>query len=70
MAHTKNTEIKHALSLDEQYFGVYFVDRYNAAANTCYEFGECFFHECVKHHVQLDLNPVTKVHCEGCTTFL
>ena len=28
---------------------------------TCYEFAGCFYHGCVKCHVQSHLNPVTKV---------
>ncbi|XP_037603314.1 uncharacterized protein LOC119474981 [Sebastes umbrosus] len=61
VARTENIEMQHAINRGEQQFGPYFVDGYNPATNTCYEFAGCFFHRCVKYHVQADLNPVTKV---------
>ncbi|KAI3365522.1 hypothetical protein L3Q82_010133, partial [Scortum barcoo] len=61
VAHVENIEIRHALNYGEQAFGPYFVDGCNAATNTCYEFAGCFFHGCIKCHVQADENPVAKV---------
>lgn len=61
VSHTENSIIKHVLKGGEQRVGPYFVDGYNAATNTCYEFAGCFYHGCVKCHVEGDLNPATKV---------
>ncbi|XP_077961146.1 uncharacterized protein LOC144382995 [Gasterosteus aculeatus] len=61
VALTENIEIKHALNHGEQLFEPFYVDGYNSVTNTCYEFAGCFFHGCVKCHVQSDMNPVTKI---------
>ncbi len=52
LAHTQDIEIKHALNHGEQQFGPFYVDGYNMATITCYEFAGCFFHGCVKCYVQ------------------
>ena len=60
LAHTENIEIKHALNHGEEKFGRLYVDGYNSASNTCYEFAGCFFHGCVKCHVQSNVHPCRK----------
>ncbi|XP_051811557.1 uncharacterized protein LOC127536113 isoform X1 [Acanthochromis polyacanthus] len=60
MAKAEGSEIRHALNHGEQRFGDFIVDGYNRATNTCYEFAGCFFHGCVRCHVQTEVNPVTK----------
>lgn len=58
---SNNCDIKHALNHGEQAFDPFYVDGYNAEERMCYEFAGCFYHGCVKCHVQGDVNPVTKV---------